>query len=164
LPEHNCPDAEKYEQIDSKITRHLALFPGSYVVLANSGLGSVFNPGGTRGKFHKGVVQRLYVYAYGHRNLHAIFLNPEDRAVILRLRTVKEAQTSIIPGSGVDLAAYQAKPEPDVIPLVIFTARLLRDKGVFEFVGAARIQVATQLSRTKQDFTYLCATLSRWLL
>jgi transposase len=33
VPELNGPDADKYEQIDTKITRRLAQRPGSYVVL-----------------------------------------------------------------------------------------------------------------------------------
>jgi glycosyltransferase involved in cell wall biosynthesis len=44
----------------------------------------------------------------------------------------------VIPGSGVDLAEYAPAPEPAGIPLVVLPSRMLRDKGVHEFVEAAR--------------------------
>ena len=45
----------------------------------------------------------------------------------------------MIRGSGVDLALYQALPEPEGLPVVRFAARLLRDKGVYEYVEAVRV-------------------------
>ena len=43
----------------------------------------------------------------------------------------------MIPGSGVDLARFSVKPPPVSAPVVVMVSRLLRDKGVIEFVGAA---------------------------
>ena len=46
----------------------------------------------------------------------------------------------MIRGAGVDLAEYRALPEPPEPPVVVtMVARLLRDKGVNEFVEAARL-------------------------
>jgi glycosyltransferase involved in cell wall biosynthesis len=45
----------------------------------------------------------------------------------------------MIRGSGVDLAQFVDAPMPTGVPVVVFPARLLADKGVFEFVAAARL-------------------------
>src|SRR5690606_34931013 len=42
-------------------------------------------------------------------------------------------------GSGVELEEFRVSPEPDGIPLVVLAARMLKQKGVMEFVEAARI-------------------------
>jgi glycosyltransferase involved in cell wall biosynthesis len=59
--------------------------------------------------------------------------------VILALNVIDESKTTVIPGSGVELEAYPHVAEPEAVPVAIFAARLLRDKGVFEFIEAAAI-------------------------
>ena len=109
------------------------------VVAAISGLGSVFVTGSGSTGWLRYVVESLYRLALGHPNLTAIFQNPDDRAVLMELGTVSEDQTVLICGSGVCLSDYPAKPEPVEKPVVTFASRLLREKGVFEFIQAARI-------------------------
>lgn len=45
----------------------------------------------------------------------------------------------LIPGSGVDFALFDVGPPPPGAPLVVLPARMIRHKGVVEFVEAARI-------------------------
>jgi glycosyltransferase involved in cell wall biosynthesis len=56
---------------------------------------------------------------------------------------VKAEQTERVPGSGIDLQAFPATPMPEVDadqPIrFLMVARLLRDKGVMEYVEAARL-------------------------
>ncbi len=110
------------------------------VVAAISGLGTVFIArGGTAGWLRRGI-QSMYRLALGHRNLKAIFQNPDDRAVFIRFGAVSDEQAVLIRGSGVALGDYPVCPESDnSIPVVTFAARLLKDKGVEEFVEAVRI-------------------------
>ncbi len=109
------------------------------VVVAISGLGSVFVDGRGRHAWMRRGVEWLYRLALGHRNLKVIFQNSEDRAVLLGLGAVRYENTMVIRGSGVALNEYPMCPEPDGVPVVTFAARLLKDKGVVEFVEAARI-------------------------
>ncbi len=109
------------------------------VVAAISGLGTVFVAQEGRGAWLRRGVEALYRLALGHRNLKAIFQNPDDRAVLIGLGAVRNDQTVLIRGSGVALADYPVCPEPDGIPVVTFAARLLKDKGVEKFVEACRI-------------------------
>jgi len=64
--------------------------------------------------------------------------NPED-AQLLADVGVPKSQIRRIPGSGVDLQALVPHTEPPGTPVVILAARLLWDKGVGEFVSAARL-------------------------
>src|SRR5690606_38948362 len=48
-------------------------------------------------------------------------------------------RTLLIPGSGVDTGEYAFAPEPEGEPVVLFAGRLLLDKGIAEFVEAARL-------------------------
>src|SRR3546814_1325926 len=44
-----------------------------------------------------------------------------------------------VSGSGVDTAAFAARPLPGGPPVVLMIARRMRDKGVYDFVQAARL-------------------------
>lgn len=108
------------------------------MVAAISGLGTVFiYPEQARSWTRRGV-EWLYRLALGHANMKVIFQNPDDRSALIGMRAVREEKTAIIKGSGVSLAAYPMQPEPEGVPVVTFAARLLKDKGVREFVEAAR--------------------------
>ena len=109
------------------------------VVAAVSGLGTVFVSRGGRAGLVRRVVGVLYRLALGHRNLAVIFQNPDDRAALTRIGAVEAHQTRLIRGSGVALEDCPLVPEPEGRPVVTMAARLLREKGVVEFVEAARL-------------------------
>lgn len=108
------------------------------VVHAVTGLGYVFLIDGTAARAQRRFVKRLYKFALGHRNAHAIFQNPDDLQLFLDSRLVDPEIVSMIKGCGVDMAAFPATPEPEGDLVVMFPARILGDKGVREFVEAAR--------------------------
>lgn len=107
------------------------------VVAAVSGLGTVFVADSLVSKFRKWLVIRLYSIAFDQERLAAIFQNPEDRDTLLATDALRMSETRMIRGSGVALSDYPYVPEPEGRPVVVMAARLLRDKGVFEFVSAA---------------------------
>lgn len=123
-----------YGGIAARLTR----VPG--MVAAISGLGFVFLSNSLKMKLVRAVVARLYRLALGHPNSRVIFQNASDRDLLKSLGAVREAQVVMIRGAGVDLKEYRAVPEPPAPPVVVtMVARLLRDKGVQEFVQAARL-------------------------
>jgi glycosyltransferase involved in cell wall biosynthesis len=70
----------------------------------------------------------------------AVFQNPDDRALFCRLRLVNPAIAEVVNGSGIALDRYPQCPPPQAGPLrFLLIGRLLRDKGVHEYVEAARI-------------------------
>ena len=109
------------------------------VVAAVSGLGFVFMARGSAAMVRRWLVGALYRVALGHPNLKVIFQNPDDRASLARLARLPDSKLGMIRGSGVDLAQYGHTPLAPGVPVVLLAARLLADKGVREFVHAARL-------------------------
>ena len=113
-------------------------------VIANiSGLGTVFI---RRGPL-LALVTRLYRFALSGAAV-VFFQNPEDRALFLERRIVRPAQARLIPGSGIDSERFVPVPLAEGPPVFLLIARLLGDKGVREYVAAAR-SVRTELPEAR---------------
>jgi glycosyltransferase involved in cell wall biosynthesis len=120
------------------IAARLARVPA--VVSAMAGLGFVFiEKAGLKAALLRHIVEPLFHWALGHPHQRLIFQNPDDRDRVLEITRVSSEQTQLIRGSGIDLSACPLLPEPDGPPIVAMASRLLRDKGVLEFVAAARL-------------------------
>lgn len=109
------------------------------MVAAVSGLGFIFLASGAKATVRRWLVEVLYRVAFGHRNLKVIFQNPNDRASLVRATHLEDCKIEMIRGSGVDLNHFRCTPVPQGTPVVLLAARLLVDKGVREFVEAARL-------------------------
>lgn len=110
------------------------------VVAAITGLGFLFLARGVKAGFVRAVAVRCYRAALNHPRLRAIFQNASDRETLIALRVVRAGQATILRGgSGVDLSVFKPRPEPEGTPVVVMVARLLVDKGVREFVEAAKL-------------------------
>ncbi|MFC3337768.1 glycosyltransferase family 4 protein [Paracandidimonas soli] len=119
------------------IAARLARVPG--YVAAVSGLGFVFMRDDPVGRLVRQVAIRLYRLALGHPNSRVIFQNANDCDTLREAGAVREEQVVMIRGSGVDLDVYRPEPEPEGAPVVAMASRLLVDKGVREYVQAARL-------------------------
>lgn len=109
------------------------------VVSAVSGLGTVFLAESAIARLRRWLVILMYRFAFNQKRLSVIFQNPDDRDILLSLKTLNTHQVRMIRGSGVDLLDYPFLPEPEGTPVVAMAARLLKDKGVIEFIEAAKI-------------------------
>lgn len=106
------------------------------VVNAVSGLGIFFS------EENKSLVSKLLpkVLRFSHhrKKLAVIFQNNEDKGLFLKNGIIKEAQAFMIKGAGVDLNQYCYTPEQGSGKIkVLFTARMIVEKGVFVLVDAA---------------------------
>jgi len=108
-------------------------------VAAVFGLGFVFTDKRLATRLLRIMVSVLYRVALSHKNLRVIFQNPADRALLVELGAVSKDKTVMIQGSGVDLQVFRVQAEPEGATVVVMAARLLKDKGVREYVEAARI-------------------------
>ncbi len=116
------------------IAARLARVPGR--VAAISGLGPVFTERGLRAGVRRILVRVLYRIALGRGRLRVIFQNEDDRRCLVGIGACRFTDTVLIPGSGVDLKRYAISPLP-AVPAALLAARLLREKGVLEFIEAA---------------------------
>jgi glycosyltransferase involved in cell wall biosynthesis len=98
-----------------------------------SGLGTAFIGGGAL----QSIVTPLYRFGFA-RAPAVFFQNEEDRQLFVDRRIIRPEQGRVLPGSGVDLKRFGPVPAADGPPSFLLIARLLRDKGVVEFVEAAR--------------------------
>ena len=100
-----------------------------------TGLGTAFLSGGLM----QTVAERLYRRAFGPRQV-IFFQNEDDQALFVARRLAQAQQSRLLPGSGIDLERFAATslPPAEQPPVFLMIARLLRDKGVVEFVEAAR--------------------------
>jgi glycosyltransferase involved in cell wall biosynthesis len=107
------------------------------VVMAISGMGFVFIQRGGLSRILQSLVKTLYRLAVNGDRVRVIFQNPDDRDAFKTFTGLSAMQIVLIPGSGVSLSEYRPTPEPEGTIVVVMAARLLVDKGVFEFVAAA---------------------------
>lgn len=104
-----------------------------------TGLGYAFT-GTASGK--RALLRRLIqsLYRFALKRTHRVFFqNPDDQALFRELGLLSHATpSSVVNGSGVDVAEYSVAPLPDR-PCFLLIARLLGDKGVREYAQAAQI-------------------------
>lgn len=105
-----------------------------------TGLGYAFTDsvGGLRG-FMRLVLSRLYRTALRRATL-IFFQNPDDRADFQRMGLVpSDVPVRLVAGSGIDLNHFPMQPLPPGPVRFLLIARLLEDKGIREYVAAARL-------------------------
>lgn len=137
-----------YRRVKPDVVHHVAIKPVLYgsiaaclarvpgVINALAGMGWLFTSVGSGARLIK-----LGVRVALRRSLaHGIALvqNPDDAELLVRLG-VPRGNVRRVAGSGVDLARFRPAAEPGGIPVIVLPARLLWDKGVGEFVEAARM-------------------------
>ena len=105
------------------------------------GLGYLFteSDGDTlKKKLARGLAITLLKAALGRAH-RVLFLNPDDQGEFIDRGIVNAARARLLGGIGVDLNHYAVAPLPDHTPSFLMIGRLLREKGVREYVAAARI-------------------------
>ncbi|MBT3388804.1 MAG: glycosyltransferase family 4 protein [Chloroflexi bacterium] len=106
-----------------------------------TGLGYLFSDA-PKANFLRKLLLPLLHRALRVEGFHTAFQNEQDLAQLVSLGMITGDDTTLIPGTGVDITRYQlALSEPNLAnepPVVIMAARLLWDKGVAEYVEAAR--------------------------
>lgn len=131
------PDVVLSYTIKNNIFGALAARSLSVPFLPNvTGLGTAFLSGGLL------LIMAELLYRKAFRGLPAVFFqNEDDRELFVARGLVQPAQTILLPGSGIDLEHFPAAayPSAEEAPVFLMIARLLRDKGVVEFVNAARL-------------------------
>jgi glycosyltransferase involved in cell wall biosynthesis len=110
-------------------------------VNAVAGMGYVFVSDAPKARLLRPLVRALMKLALGGRKARLILQNPDDVALFEQARLVDPAHIRLIPGSGVDTTRFA--PDPRRVAgariRVLLPARLLWDKGLAEYVQAARL-------------------------
>ena len=104
-----------------------------------TGLGYVFTGESRRQRLLARIVIVLYKIALTF-NRKIYFMNPDDRELFRKLQILADySKTVLIHGSGVNIEHFSCKPPQTRELVFLIIARLLWDKGIGEFVSAARL-------------------------
>ena len=122
------------------------IYGKAQVVCAPIGMGYLFSSGDRKARLLQPIIRFVLRRILNFRNTHVIIENDEDCASLVSGKFVKAANIQVIKGAGVDLGSYQSTPENLETQVVTMFARVLRDKGVLDFVAAANI-VHTQFPK-----------------
>lgn len=126
------------------------------VVNAVSGLGVLFD--GEELSLVAKTILRFISFSCKRMKTAEIFQNQEDKSLFIKSNIIDEKDCYFIKGSGVDLNEYEYTPEPSEGKLrVLFTARMVREKGVLTLIKAA--EVLRKDFQDKAEFI-LCGGLS----
>ena len=139
-----------YKQEKPSLLHHFTIKPVLYGSLASrlvnkpaivnsiTGLGYLFLTSSFKGSVLRAFVLPLYHLALRASNVRVIFENQDDQQTFLNHYLIKENQSTVIEGTGVDITRFVPYPEEQGKLLVVMPARLLWDKGVGVFVEAAK--------------------------
>jgi glycosyltransferase involved in cell wall biosynthesis len=109
------------------------------VVNAPVGMGYVFTSNESRARVLRPLVKKLIRYVLSRPNSKVIIENSDDYDNLVSGRFAKKESISLVKGAGVDTAKFKYTVEPEQPVKIIMVARLLRDKGIQEFIDAAEI-------------------------
>jgi len=142
--------ARIYRSVKPELVHHVAMKPILYgsiaaslwsvprVVNAYTGLGFMFSSRRYTARALRAMVTRIGRPVINHARCWSIVQNADDRLTLARAGLIDESRSFLIRGSGVDVNAFTPAPESDGLPVVMLAARLLWDKGIGEFIAAAR--------------------------
>jgi glycosyltransferase involved in cell wall biosynthesis len=117
------------------------------LVVAISGLGLVFVDKGWFASIRKSLVKLLYKSAIDSKYTKLVFQNMSDYETLREFVKFDSKNHYLIKGSGVDLTefSYTEPPAGDKF-IVSLAARLLKEKGIYDFIAAAEIVRETEYS------------------
>ena len=120
------------------ILARFARIPG--VVSAISGLGTLFILKDIKSKILRFFLRPIFILAFDHPNQIVIVQNQDDANYLVDQKfIISKKKIRLIRGSGVKLENFKYLKEKTGIPVICFAARLLADKGVFEYISAAKL-------------------------
>lgn len=100
------------------------------------GLGSVLRSE-DRKSFSRDILKIEYKQAF-RCCTKVFFQNNNDKNEMIKSDILKINKVVMLNGSGVNLSKFTPKPMP-VIPVFLFVGRIIRDKGIIEYIEAAEI-------------------------
>ena len=140
-----------YRRERPDIVHHVALKPILYgawaawwakipvVINAFAGLGYTFTDRHDRVTFLQSVVTWGLKAAVRLNRSIIVCQNADDRDWLVERGIARSGHTGIVAGSGVNTEVFTITDPPQGPPIVLLPARMLWDKGIAEFVQAARL-------------------------
>ena len=126
------------------LAARIAGVPRSFALV--TGLGYSFTGKSLKQQLISKLLSALYKLSFSRLD-YAVFQNPDDAALFTKLGLISEDRVRLVAGSGVDLDDYQPvalTPADRIIFLMV--ARLVSEKGIREYIEAAKILKDRQIN------------------
>ncbi len=146
-----CQVWRAYRQEQPDLVHQVALKPIIYgslvawlqrvrgIINAPVGMGYVFTSTDAKLRWLRPLVVLLLRGFLNPRGSKVVFENAEDLHAHVQRKAVRSQDAVLIQGAGVDTAVFRPVPEPSGEPIAVMAARMLKDKGVAEYVAAAQL-------------------------
>ncbi|MBF0633246.1 MAG: glycosyltransferase family 4 protein [Nitrospinae bacterium] len=141
-----------YRAVKPDIVHHVALKPALYgswaaaltgvpaILNAYAGLGHLFTTASSRLALARLIFTFGMIAIQRLRGTWSLFQNDDDRALFTNLGIAAAERSSTIRGSGVDVDYFHPPQSyPTGVPIALLASRMLKTKGVEDFVETARI-------------------------
>jgi glycosyltransferase involved in cell wall biosynthesis len=115
------------------------IYGKAQIVCAPIGMGYLFSSNDPKARLLQPIIRLMLRRILNLKNTHVIIENDEDCESLISGKFVRRSNIQVIKGAGVDLDSYKAIPENLETQVVTMFARVLRDKGVLDFIEAAKI-------------------------
>ena len=115
------------------------------VVSSVSGLGTLFINKTLKNYILFFFLKPFLKFAFNHSNQKIIFHNSSDLNLLLNQNILYQSKAVILKGSGVKLDLFTDLNDPPGIITVCFAARLIREKGIYDFISAAQLLVKKKI-------------------
>lgn len=114
------------------------------VISAVVGLGFVFSSDTSAARVIRQMISLLFHVVLDKQHAKTVFENADDRDYFLKQGWIKEQNAVLIRGAGVDITRFKPRQNfgassAEGPPIVMLLSRMLWDKGIGEFVEAARL-------------------------
>ena len=114
------------------------IFKPKVVIASVTGLGQIYRDNRFSSFLIRKIIEIMYRIAYSEKsNKFFIFQNSHDKSYIKELLKLHNDKIIMTKGSGIYLNEYKCKPFPKGEPVFLFASRLLKAKGVLDFIEAA---------------------------
>ncbi|MEO5974654.1 MAG: glycosyltransferase family 4 protein [Ilumatobacteraceae bacterium] len=109
------------------------------IVNAPVGMGYIFSSQDRKARFLRPIIRQVFRLFLNPLGSRVVIENQDDFELLLSSHFVRSAELALIKGAGVNTEVFTPSQEPSEPIVVSLIARMLKDKGVTEFVDAARL-------------------------
>ena len=106
------------------------------LVVSIPGLGLSLDAKSVTQKVRRMIIFFFYKFIFSHKNMKIIFQNVNDIKLLREKIKLSNSKIILIHGSGVDLEVFSYTPLNKKIRTVAFIGRLLKNKGIYDFIEA----------------------------
>lgn len=126
-------------------------FNSLYVINTFTGLGHIFSSKKLMTRIIRILIlEPVLNMLLNKKNVWAIVQNIDDMKLLNALKIINKDRTVLIKGSGVDIEKFKFISESEETPVVVLATRMLRDKGVEEYISSVR-----ELKKEKIDAEFI---------